>query len=214
MREPADLLFDLDGTISDPLDGIFRSFNFALSSHGFEPVPERAVAALVGPPLDDGFRSLVPGADDKQIQTLVSSYRERYAESGFAENRIYDGVSEALSELKERGFVLGVCTSKRRDFAERILEHLGIRGRFAFVDGGDVGVKKQEQIAALSGAGLVSESSRMIGDRAVDIVAARANGLSSVGVLWGYGSESELREAGADVILRHAKELSQLVGAA
>lgn len=209
MRKTADLVFDLDGTISDPLKGIHRSVNFSLDAHGLDRVPENAVASLVGPPLDELFRALVPGADDSQIESLVVKYRERYAEVGYAENSIYQGVPEALEELSGHDLMLGVCTSKREDFAVRILEMFGIRHHFLFVDGGDVGIKKQQQLCALLSAGLVNESSRMIGDRAVDVLAAAANGMSALGVLWGYGSEHELREAGAKVLLTEVSELSQ-----
>ena len=213
MRKTADLVFDLDGTISDPLTGIHRSINFALNFHALDQVPEATVGGLIGPPLDEAFRALVPAADDRLIGALISRYRERYAEVGFAENSIYDGVREALRNLSDRGLTLGVCTSKREDFAERILEMFGIRSHFSFVDGGDVAIKKRQQLEALLSAGLVDRSTRMIGDRAVDILAASTNGLLSVGVLWGYGSESELREAGANVLLSEARELSQLSSA-
>jgi len=213
MRKTADLVFDLDGTISDPLTGIHRSINFALNFHALDQVPEATVGGLIGPPLDEAFRALVPAADDRLIGALISRYRERYAEVGFAENSIYDGVREALRNLSDRGLTLGVCTSKREDFAERILEMFGIRSHFSFVDGGDVAIKKRQQLEALLSAGLVDRTTRMIGDRAVDILAARTNGLLSVGVLWGYGSESELREAGANVLLSEARELSQLSSA-
>lgn len=209
MGRPVQFVFDLDGTISDPLIGIWRSVNFALVAHDLEEVAESDVAALVGPPLDEAFGTLVPNADDQQIETLVAKYRERYAEIGFAENSIYDGMSEVLAELSHRGVSLGVCTSKRRDFAEKILDLFGIRHHFAFVDGGDVGVRKEQQLAALIGDGSIGRSARMIGDRAADVLAARANGLSAVGVLWGYGSETELKQAGAEVLINDTSELSR-----
>lgn len=213
MTRTADFIFDLDGTISDPLDGIHRCMNFALVSQGFDEVPATAVAGLIGLPLDEGFRALVPGRGELPIKALVAKYRERYAEHGYAENRLYDGVADALASLAAGGAVLGVCTSKRVDFAEKILELFGIRALFDFVDGGDIGVRKSSQLAALCAAGRATPQSLMIGDRSVDVAAALDNGLRAAGVLWGYGSEAELREAGAGIVLREAGELAQLAAA-
>ena len=213
MPQPAQLVFDLDGTISDPLLGIARSVNFALAALSFPEVPQARIAALIGQPLDDTFRVLASGPSNEQLRTLVAKYRERYADVGYSENSLYDGVREALRDLSHRGVSLGVCTSKRRDFAARILELFSIRAHFVFVSGGDVGVRKEQQLAELRVAGRVLMTSRMIGDRAVDISAARANGLLSVGVLWGYGSESELTAAGADLLLAEPTQLSQLAAA-
>ena len=213
MAQAAQLVFDLDGTISDPLLGIARSVDFALVALGYPAVPQARVAALIGQPLDDTFRALASGASGEQLRSLVARYRERYADVGYAENSLYDGVREALRDLSDRGISLGICTSKREDFAARILEHFSIRAHFLFVSGGDVGVRKEQQLAELRVAGRVLTTSRMIGDRAVDISAARANGLSSVGVLWGYGSERELTNAGADLLLAEPTQLSQLAAA-
>lgn len=210
MTEPAVFVFDLDGTISDPIVGIHRSVNYALTSSGFDEVARSAVAKLVGPPLDEMFRTLAPGLDERQIASMISLYRERYSDVGYAENTIYDGVADSLNHLSKRGLRIGVCTSKRVDFAKRILKLFGVRELFSFVDGGDVGVSKAQQLKALMSAGAVRSDSVMIGDRAIDISAARANGLSSIGVLWGYGSESELIEAGAERILEHANELADI----
>ena len=210
MAKPAHLIFDLDGTISDPFDGIYRSFNFALRTHGLNEVAESAVAALIGPPLDEGFRTLLPGASEAQIVDLVSSYRERYAQVGFSENSLYPGITEAFAGLAESGVRLGVCTSKRVDFAEQILTLFEVRHYFDFVDGGDVGIKKSQQLQGLLKSGDITRLSIMIGDRGVDILSAHANGLSAVGVLWGYGSEAELNAAGAEVTIGTVDELSSL----
>lgn len=210
MDQPADFVFDLDGTLSDPLIGIHRSINYALVSAGFAEVPASIVAGLIGAPLEDAIRQFVPDSDEHQVHRFVAKYRERYAHTGFAENSLYDGVPEALVELSRRGLRLGVCTSKRVDFAERILVHFGLREHFCFVDGGDIGITKASQLEALAKAGRVNERSTMIGDRDVDMSAARVNGLSAIGVLWGYGSEDELRKAGAKSILRQTRELSEL----
>jgi phosphoglycolate phosphatase len=105
---------------------------------------------------------------------------------------LYPGIVDALDALGEAGIPLGICTSKRTDFAERILAMFGLRSRFRFISGGDVGVDKWRQIETLLAQGLISASTVMVGDRAIDLVAAHRNGLSAAGVLWGHGSREEL----------------------
>jgi phosphoglycolate phosphatase len=206
----AELVFDLDGTISDPAPGIARCVNYALRACGFAEVSEADIARFIGPPLDQAFEILVPNPNASALKLLVEKYRERYIEIGYAENALYDGMPEALQRLSGAGVALGVCTAKRADVAEKILEMFGIAGYFSFVDGGDVGVPKARQLARLLGAGCLASAAQMIGDRAVDIEAARANGLGSVGVLWGHGTGDELADAGADILLRHVGELPRL----
>jgi phosphoglycolate phosphatase len=190
------IVFDLDGTLSDPLEGIGRSINHALARHGYAERPLEALAACIGPPLDETFPLLTGSRDPAHVRELVASYRERYADVGYAENIVYDGIPTMLDTLRDHGAVLGVCTSKLPIFAERILVHFGLRDRFAFVSGGDIGVHKWQQLAALRTQGRVDDDAVMVGDRAIDIDAAHRNGLHACGVCWGFGSLQELRSAG------------------
>ncbi|PLK47254.1 HAD hydrolase-like protein [Uliginosibacterium sp. TH139] len=186
------ILFDLDGTLSDPLQGIGRSINYALAHFGY---PERALDDLrfcVGPPLKYSFRELTGTDSDAHVRELIDKYRERYGDVGYAENTLYAGIPEALAAIDAAGIPMGLCTSKRADFAERILDLFGLRQHFYFVSGGDVDIHKWEQIAALVADGIVSRASLMVGDREVDIDAAHRNGLAAAGVLWGFGSHAEL----------------------
>ncbi|MCB2184665.1 MAG: HAD-IA family hydrolase [Desulfobulbaceae bacterium] len=205
------LIFDLDGTISNPSLGITRCINYALASHGFHEVPAEAVAAEIGPPLDETFLKFQPNADQPLVSSLIAKYRERYAEVGYAENELYPGISEELPALSGNGVLLGICTSKRRDFAEKIVSHFGLLPHFKFIDGGDVGIKKREQLSRLLRSGEIDHDAVMVGDRAVDILAAQGNGLRSTGVLWGFGSAQELSEAGPSAILEEVRELGRLV---
>jgi len=189
---PSTILFDLDGTISDPIVGISRSLNYALARFGHPPVDEAAVRPHIGPPLDDMFRAITGIADPTRIAAYVATYRERYAEVGYAESTLYPGMAETLRLLAAADIPLGVCTSKRGDFAERILEMYGLRSLFRFVDGADVGIPKWQQIERLLGQGVIGRTSVMVGDRAVDLEAAHRSGLVSAGVLWGYGSRVEV----------------------
>lgn len=206
------LVFDLDGTLSDPAEGIGRSLNYALMAHGFEPILKSAVSQYIGPPLDHTFESIT-GASGELIQKLVAKYRERYADIGFSENTLYPGIPEAIASLAANGCILGVCTSKRADFAERILEMFGLRAYFVFVDGGDIGIQKAQQLRSLLISKTIDLNATMIGDRSVDVMAAKSNKLRSVGVLWGHGTLAELTEAGADTILASVAEVPLLANA-
>lgn len=168
----ATILFDLDGTLTDPLEGIWRSINFALSSINHPVVTIDEARHFIGPPIDQTLARITGRTSPSDISSLVSKYRERYADVGYAENIVYPGIDDALARLHERGVSMAVCTSKRRDFAERILERFALRNYFEFVDGGDVGVEKWQQIAALRANSKVPGESLMIGDRAIDLVAA------------------------------------------
>jgi len=185
------IIFDLDGTLSDPKDGIVRSINYALEAHGFDSRSETELLTCIGPPLDASFRELLQTDDKSLVSSLVKKYRERYANVGFSENCLYDGVFDSLSSLYGEQ-PLAVCTSKPAAFARKIIEMFDLDGFFEFIDGGDVGVSKVTQLSDLRASGLVGPGSVMVGDRMFDLRAANKNGLSSVGVLWGYGSFEEL----------------------
>ena len=152
------LVFDLDGTISDPSVGIQRSINFALTHFGYPTISAAQIAGYIGPPLDETFAAITSKSSTDHIAGLVSKYRERYAEIGYSENVLYPGIREALDELA-RNIPMGRCTSKHADFAERILELFQIRDHFLFVDGGDVGIRKEQQLASLLSKGTISSHS-------------------------------------------------------
>jgi phosphoglycolate phosphatase len=207
------IVFDLDGTLSNPLDGFARSINHALRLQG---LPERAAAELtryIGPPLIDSAVELTGSADPARHDRLIADYRQRYGESGFAENTLYDGIPETLHALRDGGATLGVCTSKRVDFAEAILRRFGLRELFEFVSGGDIGVHKWQQLQALREAGAVDAESVMVGDRDVDITSAHRNGLHACGVLWGFGSLEELQAESPRHLARSPADLRTLLSA-
>jgi phosphoglycolate phosphatase len=205
-----ELVLDLDGTISDPALGIARSINYALCGFGFDPIAEDSVSRYIGPGIDNAFRTLIPAGAEDRVAALVDKFRERYADVGYSENVLYPGIPEAIRHLVSEGVTLGVCTTKRVDFAERILRHFGLRDCFQFVSGGDVGIEKHQQLRALLMDDIISAHASMIGDRAIDVLAAHANGLRSVGVLWGHGTEAELIEAEAQVLLSRPRQLMEL----
>lgn len=205
------LIFDLDGTISDPKDGIVRSFNYSLEHHGFETRNEEDIAICIGPPLDKTFSHLTRQTDKRLLTSLVSKYRERYAEVGYSENVLYDGIRESLTELhKTDKSRLAICTSKRADFAEKILKMFGLLDMFEFVNGGDIGVEKWQQLGQLLSDSVISRESIMIGDRSYDLVAAHKNNLQSAGVLWGYGSKAELLKENPKHLFSNPAQLMEL----
>lgn len=206
------LIFDLDGTLSDPREGIANCVNAALLAHGFASVASERVEAEIGPPLDTVLTKSAPMASTTTIGSMIATYRNAYARCGYAQNTVYPQVPEALARLAGAGIRLGVCTSKRREFAEKILSLFGLLHLFAFIDGGEVGVRKTEQLARLLADGSIDDAAVMIGDRDVDIVAAHDNGLRSIGVLWGFGSARELAAARPTYTVNTVADLVGLVG--
>ncbi|WP_299981536.1 HAD hydrolase-like protein [uncultured Pseudoteredinibacter sp.] len=204
------IIFDLDGTISDPKDGIVRSINYALEAHGFDSRAEAELLTCIGPPLDASFRELLETADESLVNSLVKKYRERYADVGFSENYLYEGVFGSLRSLYDE-HPLAVCTSKPAAFARKIIEMFDLDGFFEFIDGGDVGVSKVTQLSNLLSMERVGPGSVMVGDRMFDLKAAHENGLSSVGVLWGYGSFGELSAQKPDIMLDKPQDLFRVV---
>ncbi len=189
------VLFDLDGTLSDPLDGIARSINYALVEYGFEAQPQSELASCVGPPLDQSFAALIGRDDPDLILSLVTKYRERYLDVGYAENTLYPSVLDTLCALEAANVRMALCTSKPEPGTRLILKRFELNGFFRFISCGDLGVEKWQQLAELRQNNTVDEHAIMIGDRAVDIEAGQRNGLSSGAVTWGFGSELELKSA-------------------
>lgn len=192
------LLFDLDGTLSDPLKGIAGSINYALAAWGYPVQPESSLARFIGPPLDSTFAELARTNASSHIMELVEKFRERFKEKGYRENKLYPGIVRALEDLEARQIPMAVCTSKRKDFAQKVITLFGLDHFFDFISGGDVGISKGQQIRELLDRGTISRASIMIGDRNSDIKAGQENGLDAWGVLWGYGSREELETSGAD----------------
>ena len=205
------IVFDLDGTISDPLLGFARSINHALALQGLPERTPQELARFIGPPLYESAVELTGSTDPTRHNRLIADYRRRYGEQGYAENTLYAGIPEALASLRGAGCTLGLCTSKRADFAEQILALFGLRKMFAFVSGGDIGVHKWQQLEALRSAGTVDETSVMVGDRDVDITSAHRNGLHACGVLWGFGSREELEAERPRHLANAPSELAKLL---
>jgi len=191
------VLFDLDGTLTDPFDGITRSIQYALERMG-AAVPEIAdLRWCIGPPLWDSFKVLLATDEKPKLDEAVGLYRERYTETGLYENTLIEGIPETLSRLHEKGHRLHVCTSKPHAYAGKIVEHFGLRPYFGAVYGSELdGTRsaKADLIAhILREEGISAAETVMIGDRKHDLIGANANRVAGIGVLWGYGSREELQ---------------------
>ncbi len=209
---PGFILFDLDGTISDPLPGFARSINYALAHFDYPIVEPAALAKYIGPPLEETLKTVSGETSPGRIGELVLKYRERYGDVGYSENVLYAGMPEAIAMLAAAKVPLAVCTSKRTDFAERILRMFNLQQHFSFVSGGDIGIQKWQQIESLLAAGTISSSSIMVGDRSVDMIAAHRNGLQAGAVLWGHGSKEELVAESPEYIFQNPPDLGALAG--
>lgn len=204
------LLFDLDGTLTDPMVGITSSVQYALEKFGIHVRYLKELIPFIGPPLAESFQKFY-GFSKEDAEKAIQYYREYYTPKGIFENEVYEGIPEMLAHLTEAGFTLLVATSKPTVFARKVLKHFGIEDYFSFVGGSELDgsrTKKAEVISyILKICGIRAKEAIMIGDRRHDIEGGKACGLESVGVLYGYGTEQELTEAGADHIIRTVAEL-------
>ena len=212
------LLFDLDGTLTDPKLGITGCVQYALKAFGIEEPDTDKLEAFIGPPLAQSFVEFY-GFDEDKANAAVEKYRERFRDTGIFENEIYAGIPQMLKKLKLRGIHLGVASSKPTEFVERILEHFGIREYFEVVVGSEMDGSRSEKkdvvleaLRRFEKKGSVQKQKVfMIGDRKYDVEGAHALGVECVGVTFGYGSMEELMEAHADYIVRSVEELRRFL---
>lgn len=208
------ILFDLDGTLTDPYEGIARSLTYALERLD-APIPDaEAIRGWIGPPLHETFVRYLGGR--ALADRAIALYRERYEPVGAFENYVYPGIPELLGELQAAGCTLAVATSKLESAAVNILNHFGLAPAFRVVVGAsrDSTLSAKSDIIARALALLDGPARRqpiMVGDRAYDVIGARANAIPCIGVSYGYGDMSELREAGADHIAGDAGELRKIL---
>lgn len=209
------LFFDLDGTLTDPFEGITRSVQYALRHFGIEVQDLRTLTPFIGPPLRDSFCGLY-GLSAADAEIAVAKYREYFAPKGIFENEVYDGIPELLERLETAGAKLVMATSKPTPYARQIAAHFGFAERFARICGSTLDSTRQTKADvirhALTSLGITDPSRAvMIGDRRHDIEGAAATGLASIGVGWGYGSPEELAAAGPDYIAGNIAELENLL---
>ena len=208
------LLFDLDGTLTDPSIGITNSVMYALRKFGIEENNREKLYSFIGPPLYDSFREKYSMSHD-DANLAVAYYREYFAPTGLYENTVYDGVYDLLSKLKDSDRKLVLATSKPEKFACEILKHFALDGFFDSVVGATMDEKrnkKEDVIAfALEKMNIDPSDAVMIGDRCYDVLGGRAFGLLTVGVLYGFGGEKELTDAKADYIAATVDDLEKIL---
>ena len=209
------ILFDLDGTLTDPKLGITKSVAYALKSYGIQVDDLDSLLKFIGPPLQESFVKYY-GFSEEQGAEAVEKYREYFKPYGIYENKVYDGVENMLTELVKCGKKVILATSKPTVFANVILEYFHLDKYFTCTVGSELDgsrVKKGEVITeALRQAGVTDKSlAVMIGDREHDILGAKENGIDSIGILYGYGDRAEHEAAGAGMIVESVEQLLQLL---
>lgn len=209
------LLFDLDGTLTDPKVGITKAVRHSLRAFGIEVEDLDALIPFIGPPLRDSYQKFY-SFSEAEAEKAIAAYREYFAETGIFENALYPGIDATLMSLSQSGRRLALATSKPTVYAERILAHFALDRYFAFVAGSELdGTRsRKDQVIEYALDNLGSpprERALMIGDREHDILGARLAGIDSVGVLYGYGSLRELTDAGATHIAESVERLSLLL---
>ena len=206
------ILFDLDGTLTDPREGITRSIAYALERMGLPPPPLDDLTFAIGPPLRKSLARLLGDETPVHVERALALYRERFADVGLFENAVYDGISETLHALAARGATLYVATSKPRVYAERIVRHFALDAHFEAIHGCELDGTREDKRDLLAHLlphhGLAPVEAAMIGDRGADMVAARHHGVRAVGALWGYGTREELEEGGAQSLCPRPAELA------
>ena len=213
MQEPQALhiLFDLDGTLTRSEQGIINSVIYALGEMGIIETDREKIKKFIGPPLRESFMKYY-GFDKDGAEKAVAHYRVNYRAKGIYEAPLYDGVKETLTALKAKGIRLYVATAKPEIFAKQILKHFEIDHLFTDVVGSCLDgtlVNKDEIIALVLEKNKISDKAKaiMVGDREYDITGAKAVGISSIGVLYGYGDHNELKNAGADHIIEKIEDI-------
>ena len=209
------VLLDLDGTLSDSKPGIAASFRYMIGQLGHDPDAAGDLTWAVGPPIAVSIARLLKQYGDDRIDRAVGIYRARYSEVGIYDCTAYPGIVGMLDALRDARLTMYVATSKRRDFADRVIDHLSLRsyfrGVYGALPGGGLDEKQDLLAHILSAENVAASDAIMIGDRLHDMHAARHNDIRPIGVLWGYGGQEELLEAGADAVAAIPADVVSLV---
>ena len=204
------VVFDLDGTISDPVVGITASINYALKKMDLPARNRQDLEKYIGPPLQDTFADLLANADEAGIHTAITYYREEYLRSGYRQNVIYPGIKQLLAQLTAGGHTLYVATSKKTSIAKSVAYYFNISKYFKDIFGCGLKREKHELLYKIKA---LEKTDRllMVGDRLHDMRAGKKCDCFCVGVLWGYGSREELLDSGADIVCQSPQDLRKLI---
>lgn len=210
------VLFDFDGTVADTGEGVFLCVRYAIDAHGLEQPSDEDIRKFIGPPMIISYHTLYPQLSDDEVQSLMQSYREKYAEVGLYKYKLYDGITELLKKLNENGIKTAVASSKPQEALENIIKVSGIDKYFDCIVGADRNYTDSDKATiveeAIKRTG-VTDKSRvlMVGDRKYDIVGAHKAGIACAAVLFGYGSQEEFDEYRADYVVNSFKEVEKIV---
>ena len=209
------ILFDLDGTVTDPKEGITKCAAFALAHFGIHVEDTDTLTFFIGPPLTETFQNTY-GMSESQAMEAIDVYRQRYSTVGWAENIPYEGIEDCLAALKAAGKTLLIATSKPEIFSVKILEHFGLAKYFDIICGISLenpNETKAETIRnALARKGITDLSRAiMVGDRRHDILGGHQAGIPAIGVLYGYGDRAEHESCQADYIVENIDQLTKLL---
>lgn len=208
------LLFDLDGTLTDSAEGITKCVQYGLKGLGIDEPDLKKLYVFIGPPLRDSYMKYY-GLSREQAERGVEIYRERYTDIGIWENRVYEGMLELLKDLQGAGYRCGMATAKPEVFALRIAEHFGFNDVLCDISGCSLDGKTDKKSMVIADAlekwNITTDEEKaktvLIGDRREDVLAAHANGIACIGAGWGFGSLEELEDAGADGYLHTVADL-------
>ena len=207
------ILFDLDGTLTDPMMGITKSVRYALNYYGIEVNNLNDLLPFIGPPLRDSFQEYY-GFDEAKANEAVEKYREYYKNDGIFDNKVYEGIEECLKALKKEDKILVLATSKPEVFAKKIMDHFNLSKYFDFIGGSELNgrSKKGEVIEyVLKSMQINPGDAIMVGDRMHDIIGAHEHNLPCIAVEYGYGNIQEFKQYHADYIVKTVNELQKLL---
>ncbi len=206
------VLFDFDGTLVDSSEGVFNCVRYALESFGINDVDEATLKKFIGPPLRESFSKLF-GIDG---DAAVKKYRERYAETGLYESKVYDGIEEMLKKLKAKGVKLAVATLKPTEYTNRLLEHFGLAQYFDVVVGDEFDGSRSDKVEVIKEVerrlgGVDIYSTAMVGDRYYDVMAGRECGLITVGTRYGFTADYEFERSCVECAVNSVAQLADFL---
>jgi len=205
------LFFDLDGTISNPKEGIVNCINYAVDRIEGKLLSPESLEQYIGPPLEEIFFSVLSVPSEKNIKHAVQLYKKQYHRDGWKQNVLYNGIHDTLRRLNESGKDCYICTTKSTKIAKLIIKHFTLRQYFKEVFGCDDSRKKSEIISSIiDNYSLDKRKTAIVGDRYIDMQAGVKNNIFTIGVSWGFGSETELINSGANEIIHHPDEIMSI----
>lgn len=209
------ILFDLDGTLTDPKEGITKSVQYALKYLGIEVEDLDSLCKFIGPPLRESLRESYHLSEEEVARSILK-YREYFSVTGIYQNERYPGIRELMQKLAEDGKKLIIATSKPEGFAKQIMEHFDLTKYFTDICGSSMDGSRERKADVIRYAlekNRITDKAQtvMVGDREHDIIGAKENGIASIGVLYGYGSRQELETAGAGQIAETVEDLGRIL---